>query len=267
MQKYAVLISYVGTRYCGWQKQKGSAAGGAISVQEVFEQTLQKITGEEVSVVGSGRTDAGVHAVGQCVHFILKKKLWDPEIIRRGMNSKNQLPTDIRVRSVKVVEMNFHAQRSATHKQYSYYFQQGPCALPQMERYSWWIQKPLDLEAMRRGLDFLKGEHDFKPFQAAGSKPGLSSVRKILEAEISCSGIPFPGGDLGDFQLIRLRLVGTGFLKQMVRGIAGTLLEIGENRRPAGDIKLILESLDRKLVGPTAPGRALWLEQVWYDAL
>ncbi|MCM2322199.1 MAG: tRNA pseudouridine(38-40) synthase TruA [Oligoflexia bacterium] len=268
MQKFAALISYVGTRYCGWQKQKGSAACGGPSVQETFEGALGRITSEEVSTVGSGRTDSGVHAAGQVVHFILKRKAWDPRILKKGLNSL--LPTDIRALDVRPVALEFHSQRSAVTKQYSYYFQQGPCALPPLEPYSWWIQKRLDLQAMRQGLNHLVGEHDFKPFQSSGSKPGPTE-RRILEAEITFETIGFPafqvgplGSDRSGLGLVRVRIVGTGFLKQMVRGIAGTLLQVGEGRRDPSCFQEILQTRDRTAVGPTAPGRALWLERVWY---
>ena len=280
MRKYAALISYAGTGFCGWQKQKGSAAEGEPSIQSTVEAALAQISGEEPSVVGSGRTDSGVHSTGQVAHFVLKKREWKPEVLRNGLNS--QLPPSIRVAVVREVPLDFHAQRSAEKKRYSYFFQQGSCALPHLEPYSWWIRKRLDLAAMNEALAHLCGEHDFKPFQASGAKPG-PTVRKILEAEAVVEPIVFPGmenrvvlppaeiaahaGGEVDFRFIRMRVTGTGFLKQMVRGIAGTLLQIGEGRRPASDILEILRTGDRGLVGPTAPARALWLERVWYHEL
>src|SRR5690606_25314863 len=113
MQKFAALVSYAGTSYCGWQKQKGSAAAGSPSIQETLERTLLRITGEgKVSLVGSGRTDSGVHALGQTVHFILGRREWDPKILQKGLNSL--LPIDIRVLGVRPVPIEFHAQRSAS---------------------------------------------------------------------------------------------------------------------------------------------------------
>ncbi len=269
MWKYATVFSYLGTDYCGWQKQKGSAALGKPSIQESIELALCQMTGEKVSVVGSGRTDSGVHAWGQVAHFILKGKYWDPKILQRGMNGI--LPMSIRALDVYPTPLDFHAQRSAEKKQYSFYFQQGPCALPYLEPLSWWIRKKLDLDAMNQAAHALLGEHDFKAFQASGAKPG-PTVRKILEAEMLTESIVFPGaglsslpGALGSFCLVRFRVVGTGFLKQMVRGIAGTLLQVGEGRRPASCISEILKTRDRSQVGPTAPARALWLERVWYS--
>jgi tRNA pseudouridine38-40 synthase len=272
MIKYAALISYLGTDFCGWQKQKETGLQLKTSIQATLEKAVHQMTGETVSVVGSGRTDAGVHALGQTIHFVLTRKEWDHRILQKGLNAI--LPKSVQVLGVVPVSMDFHSQRSAIRKQYSYYFQQGPCAFPHVEPYSWWIRKELDLQAMREGLQSLVGVHDFKPFQSSGAKPG-PTVREILEAEVSLQEITFPGlgshigGNLVAHHRIawvRVRLLGTGFLKQMVRGIAGTLLQIGERRRPSSCIQEILETGNRLAVGPTAPARALWLEKVWYPA-
>src|SRR5262249_23653554 len=144
--KYAVLLSYAGTRYCGWQRQKGSAADGGPSIQATIEGALHRMTGEELSVVGSGRTDSGVHAVRQCAPFVLPRKECAPSVLKKGLNSL--LPSDIQALWVRPVPIEFHAQHSADRKQYSYYFQQGPCAIPHLEPFSWWIKKKLDLEAL-----------------------------------------------------------------------------------------------------------------------
>ena len=269
MQKFAARISYLGTRYCGWQKQHGSAAEGGPSIQSCVEQVLESIVNEPVSVVASGRTDAGVHASGQVVHFLLKRREWTAEVLRRALNSR--LPPSIRVLKVQPVSIEFHAQKSALKKQYSYYFQQGAASHAPVEAHSWWIHRYLNQKAMQEALSELVGKHDFLPFQARGAKV-KTTVREILEAQVEWIPLPlgYPGawvlpGDSGAFGFIRVRLVGTGFLKQMVRGIAGTLLEIGEGRRSVHSIQEILKTQDRSLVGPTAPARALWLEQVWYD--
>jgi tRNA pseudouridine38-40 synthase len=268
MQKYSILISYIGAEYHGWQRQKCSATHTKSSIQATLENAIQKMTGESCSVVGSGRTDSGVHAAGQVAHFILKNRVWDPQILQRGLNGI--LPMSIRILGVSQVSLDFHAQRSAEKKQYSYYFQQGPCPLPHLEPYSWWIHKHLDIDAMQTGLNDMIGEHDFKPFQASGAKPG-PTIRRILEATVTLQSIGFPSQALSPIfeekqrvALVRVRVVGTGFLKQMVRGIAGTLLQVGEKRRSSSCFREILESGDRLAVGPTAPARALWLEQVWY---
>ncbi len=264
--KYALRLSYLGKNYCGWQKQGAitEAAPRLRSVQEVVEQALSSVTDETTTLVGSGRTDAGVNALGQVAHFWNSNPKLTPEIFRRGMNSL--LPQDIRVMKAYGVPDEFHAQQSATHKQYSYFFQQGLCPLPLWMDTTWWIQKELDLQAMSEAISYLRGEHDFKPFQATGMEL-KSTVRTLLEAEVTREKMPlYPGADLDEegYSIIRIRLVGTGFLKQMVRGIAGTLLQVGENRRPASDVKMILDTKDRSKVGPTAPAKGLTLERVWY---
>lgn len=269
MWKYAVLLSYDGGAYCGWQKQKASPQIHLPSIQSTLEQALGQMTGETSTLVGSGRTDAGVHALGQVAHFVLRAKEWDPLNLLRGLNGI--LPRDIRVLALQRVAIEFHAQRSAEKKQYSYYYQQGPSALPHFEPLSWWIRKKLDVTVMSAAVESLVGEHDFKAFRASGAKPG-STVRKILEAEVTFDRLPFPliatdpsfEDSLSPLGLVRLRLIGSGFLKQMVRGIAGTLLQVGEKRRPPECFLEILQSQNRSLVGPTAPARALWLERVWY---
>lgn len=264
-KKFALLLSYLGTNYHGWQRQSKSEVSTFVSIQETIEKILSEIVQEKVSLVGSGRTDSGVHALGQVAHFKVHHDRFTPEIIKKALNS--QLPSDIRVIQAYEAPRDFHAQHAAVKKQYTYTFFQGPCALPLYFETSWWIQKELNVSAMNEAAKMLLGEHDFLPFQASGAKPGRTTVREILEAEVVRLPLPeYPGQDLNGagFSLVRVRLVGTGFLKQMVRGIAGTLLQIGENRRPAADMADILVTLDRKKVGPTAPAKGLTLERVWY---
>lgn len=263
-QRWAVLLAYIGTRFCGWQKQSGSAADGDKSVQEIVETVLGQITQARTLVTASGRTDAEVHARGQVIHFETSGRTWEPHQLLNGMNAL--MPLDIRALQIQAVTQDFHAQRSATKKQYSFYFLQGPSADPLLQRYSWWIKRPLDVKAMHNAVQALIGEHDFIAFQASGATT-KTSVRTILEAEVTREVPNFPYDAEGLFGMVRVRLVGTGFLKQMVRGIAGTLLEIGDGRRPPEDLRKVLESKDRSLVGATAPGRGLWLEKVWYPGL
>jgi len=265
--KFALKLAYIGKGYCGWQKQTKDPGKSPVlpSIQETLEAAVSKMTDSKIAIVGSGRTDAGVHALGQVAHFVFDSDRFSTQIFRKGLNSL--LPQDIRVMEVFKVADDFHAQRSAVKKQYSYYFQQGSTALPQWMDTSWWIQKTLNVEAMNEALSLLKGEHDFKSFQASGSPPMKSTVRTILEAEVIRLPMPeYPGQDLNEsgFSLVRVRLVGTGFLKQMVRGIAGTLLQMGENQRKASEMQAILDSKSRSLVGPTAPSKGLTLERVWY---
>jgi tRNA pseudouridine38-40 synthase len=265
--KYAMRLSYLGKNYCGWQRQSRNPEKKPElpSIQEIVEHAVSKMMDEETSVVASGRTDAGVNATAQVAHFWCTHSKLTPEIFYRGLNSL--LPIDVRVMEVHAVADEFHAQRSAVKKQYSYYFQQGPCTLPQFADSSFWISRTLDVEAMNEAIQALLGEHDFKAFQGAGSKPDLPTVRTMLEAEVVRLPMPeFPGQDLNErgYSMVRIRIVGTGFLKQMVRGIAGTLLQVGEKRRNASDMAMVLASKNRSLVGPTAAAKGLTLERVWY---
>jgi tRNA pseudouridine38-40 synthase len=265
--KYALRLSYLGKNYCGWQRQSSEPGKKPVlpSIQEIVEAAVSGMTDVQTSIVASGRTDAGVNATAQIAHFWCKNTNLDASIFYRGLNSL--LPLDVRVMEVHLVDDSFHAQQSAIKKQYSYYYQQGPCTLPQFADSSFWIHKTLNVEAMHEALQTLKGEHDFKSFQARGSKPDLETVRTLFEAEVVRVPMPaFPGQDLNErgFSMVRIRLVGSGFLKQMVRGIAGTLLQIGQNRRNAAEMLEILASKNRALVGPTAPAKGLTLERVWY---
>jgi tRNA pseudouridine38-40 synthase len=266
--KYAFRVAYLGKNYCGWQRQsKGGPESPVLpAIQELLEDALSRITHEKIVVIGSGRTDAGVNSVGQVAHFrTLNTKLTEDNL-KRGMNTF--LPADIRVMRVDRVADDFHAQRSAIKKQYSYYFQQGPGQLPHLMDHTWWIHRTLDFKKMQEAVSYLQGEHDFKAFQAADANPLKSTVRTILEAEVTQEKMPnFPGADLNEegYSVIRVRLVGTGFLKQMVRGIAGTLLKVGEGRRNPQEMQDILLKKDRSLVGTTAPPKGLTLERVWYS--
>jgi len=268
MIKYAFRVAYIGKDFCGWQRQsKGGPESPVLpAIQELLENGLTRITDEKIVVVGSGRTDAGVHSLGQVAHFRTNNEKLTEDNFRRGLNTF--LPPTIRVMSVYRVADDFHAQRSAVKKQYSYYFQQGPGPLPHLMDTTWWIHKTLDFQAMQESIVHLRGEHDFKAFQAADANPMKSTVRTILEAEVTQEKMPlFPGNDLNEegYSVIRVRLVGTGFLKQMVRGIAGTLLKVGEGRRNPQEMRDILLKKDRSLVGTTAPPKGLTLERVWYS--
>ncbi len=266
--KFAFRVAYIGKNYCGWQRQsKGGPESPVLpSIQEILEDVLSRITDEKIVIIGSGRTDAGVNSLGQVAHFRTHNLKLTEENLKRGMNT--YLPPDIRVMRVDRVADEFHAQRSAIKKQYSYYFQQGPSPLPHLMDNTWWIYRTLDVEAMQKAVKHLLGEHDFKAFQASDANPLKSTVREILEAEVTLEKMPFfPGADLNEegYAVIRVRLVGTGFLKQMVRGIAGTLLKVGEGRKNPEEMLEIIEKKDRSRVGTTAPPKGLTLERVWYS--
>ncbi len=270
IQKYVALISYVGTNYTGWQTQ-AHETGHHPTIQETIEGALDKMIGHRVHLTASGRTDTGVHALGQVAHFTIDWSLpprsGKPEItpyhLLRGLNTN--LPAAIRILDLRKIDENFHAQLGAQKKQYSYYVQTGIAPSALHTPFSRFHSGPLSLTAMNEAAKMLVGEHDFKPFQAAGGKPMKTTVRKIFECEVTeCpQDVPFPTS-LASLRLLRIRVVGSGFLRHMVRGIAGTLMQIGSGKRPPTDMQRILETQDRELVGTTAQSQGLWLERVWY---
>ncbi|MCM0604648.1 MAG: tRNA pseudouridine(38-40) synthase TruA [Xanthomonadaceae bacterium] len=269
MQKIALLISYIGGNYCGWQKQSATRST-APSIQKTIEDTLTQLTTEKVSLVGSGRTDAGVHAIGQVAHFTMSKsawkRAWREDLLVKGLNS--QLPQDIRIHGALRVNDSFHAQRSAVKKQYSYYFSQSKQAYPHLEPFSLWVRKRLDIGLMNQALAPLVGTHDFSVFKARGSAVGIKPVKTIFESDVTEIQTSLPMVlSLEQASLIRFRVVGSGFLKQMIRSMAGTLAEIGIKKRPPEDLFEMVKNKARDEVGSTALSRGLWLEQVWYEDL
>ncbi|MBS1963769.1 MAG: tRNA pseudouridine(38-40) synthase TruA [Bdellovibrionales bacterium] len=269
-KKYAVLLSYLGTGYNGWQIQ-AHPTGADPTIQEACESTLEKMIGTRVHWAASGRTDTGVHAMGQVASFAVD---WGAEFrggkseisayhLMRGLNTL--LPSAIRVLDLVEAPADFHPQIQAEKKQYSYYIQTGIAPSALHEPYSRFVRGRLDVAAMNESIRHLLGEHDCKPFQAAGSKPLKSTVRTIFEAEVvECPPAPPFAPPIDSLRMIRIRVVGSGFLRHMVRGIAGTLMEVGLGKRPASDMAEILRTGNRELVGKTAAAQGLWLEKVWY---
>lgn len=262
--KYAIQFSFDGTDYCGWQKQNGIGdhANPNPSIEEKLIEAIVRTCGEEVTVVASGRTDAGVHSSGQVAHFSLTTPRESDEHLADALN--DQLPESIQILRAGRVPDSFSAQ-NAIRKQYSYYFQQGPANLPHLRNYTMWNRRELDPHAMSEAVRHLVGRHDFFPFCGGGAKVA-STIREIFEASVTQDAIPLPGlSQFPEQSLIRVRFIGSGFLKHMVRSIAGTLKQIGEGSRAPNEIFTILESQDRNQVGPTAPSSGLWLDKVWYD--
>ncbi len=262
--KYAIQIAYEGTDFCGWQWQKGTGkhANPKPSVERLVAETIAKAFQEEVTVVASGRTDAGVHASGQVAHFTLNSPIPESE---HSLDALNYLLDDsIRILRLTKVSESFSA-RSAIEKQYSYYIQQGPADLPHLRRFSLWQRRSLDSGRMQEAAPFLLGDHDFAVLGSQNAEVS-STVRTLSEMELIELPIPEPGVFAPDQQrLLRLKIRGTGFLKQMMRRIAGTLLLIGEGRQEPESIRDLLATQDRSLVGPTAPACGLWLDRVWYQ--
>jgi len=244
MRNFKMIVEYDGTAYCGWQRQENG-----ITIQQVLEEAIQLITGEKVTVIGSGRTDAGVHALNQVAHFKSDSRL-PVNNIYRGMNSV--LPVDIVIKELEEVTDDFHAQHDVKSKVYIYICNQR--LRPALGRnYFWFIRFPLDLERMRKAAQFLIGRHDFSCFCATGTHV-KDRVRTVIDMEIK----------VGDEGLIEITVEAHGFLKYMVRNIIGTLVEVGRGKRKPEEMKVIIESRNRKIAGVTAPACGLFLKEVKY---
>lgn len=245
MRNFKMIVEYDGTAYCGWQRQENG-----LTIQQVLEEAIQLITSEKVTVIGSGRTDAGVHALNQVAHFKSSSRL-PVNNIYRGMNSV--LPPDIVVKELEEVTDDFHAQHDVKSKVYVYKICNQRLRPVLGRNYFWFIRFPLDLEVMRKAAQFLIGTHDFSCFCATGTHV-KDRVRTIIDIEIK----------ICDDGLIEIKLESHGFLKYMVRNIIGTLVEVGRGKRNPEEMKIIIESRNRKIAGVTAPACGLFLKEVKY---
>ncbi|HJR61405.1 MAG TPA: tRNA pseudouridine(38-40) synthase TruA [Vicinamibacterales bacterium] len=248
MRVLKLLLQYDGTEYVGWQRQ---ATG--TSIQGLLEDALRPIEGGDVTVHGAGRTDAGVHALGQVASVRLTASI-EPDTLARALNAV--LPLDVRVARAEVMPDDFHARFSATGKVYDYRIVNGPFASPLVRRYVWLVVPPLNVAVMRAAAAGLVGEHDFGAFQGPRSNV-RTSVRTVRRIE-------WQGTGTSEDPLV-LRMEGSGFLRHMVRTIAGTLVEIGVGRRSIEDLGVILASKDRERAGTTAPAAGLILREVLYS--
>jgi len=245
MRTIKLTIEYDGTNYCGWQIQPNGP-----TIQQAVETALSAITGETVQVVSSGRTDSGVHARGMVAHFQTLKNL-PLTAFREGVNSK--LPADIAVVEAEEVAAAFHARYSALAKKYRYSICLGQVRSPLSIRHAWQFNKALDIEAMRLASSSLVGKHDFAAFRSSGCD-AKTTVREIYHIGIKKHGT-----------MLHIDIIGSGFLRNMVRVITGTLVEIGTGSRSADEMENLLQSGDRDLTGVTAPPQGLSLIKVWYE--
>jgi tRNA pseudouridine38-40 synthase len=253
-----LTVSYDGTRFVGWQRQ---AEG--VSVQGLLEDALARFEGGPVTVNGAGRTDAGVHALGQVASVDLTCD-HPTDVLVRGLNAC--LPPDVRVTDVEDAPSGFHARFSARSKTYRYVIRNAPVVSPFERAYVWHIAEPLDVAAMQVAAGALVGTYDFSSFRSTGSEIA-SAVRTIARSEVhhgARGAMPFlPGPD--DKALLAYEVSGNGFLRHMVRAIVGTLVEVGRGRRTATSMATLVASGDRADAGATAPPHGLFLVRVDYD--
>jgi tRNA pseudouridine38-40 synthase len=244
-KNFKLTIEYDGTRYHGWQRQKDDR-----SIQGEIEKALQKITANKVTVIGSGRTDSGVHAEGQVASFECNTQL-KPEALLNGLNSL--LDEDIIIKACEHVSASFHARYDAKSKIYRYQIlnRSTPAAIGR--QYAWFIRKSLDQDAMRAAISHIIGRHDFKSFEGTGS-PRQHTTRQIYSAAL----IQHQGG------LVVFHIEADGFLRYMVRNIVGTLVDVGMHKLTPDDFKRILDSKDRSQASATAPAHGLTLIEVKY---
>ncbi|MBQ6727667.1 MAG: tRNA pseudouridine(38-40) synthase TruA [Clostridia bacterium] len=239
-----LTLSYDGTSFCGWQKQKNG-----VSVQGAVEGAIFALTGERVSVIGSGRTDAGVHAKGQVASFDTGANI-PPDKFYKALNTV--LPDGVKALSSEKVSDDFNANRTAKRKTYEYSLYISDVEEPLKERYMTRVYGQIDVIKMRSAAKILEGEHDFKAFSATGSSV-KTTVRKVYGIDVCQSGAD-----------IKISVCGNGFLYNMVRIIAGALVKIGKGEITESDILKALKTGDRTLLGETLPAKGLCLLKVEY---
>ncbi len=245
MTKIKLIVAYDGTNYVGWQYQPNG-----MSVQQRLEQALHQLTGIIHTVYSSGRTDSGVHARGMVCHLITERDLplsaW-----REGVN--RFLPDDIAVRHVEKVDDQFHARFSARGKRYRYTILRDLVRSPLDCKTSWQVKKPLDLEKMKIAAQYFLGQHDFSAFRTSGCSAGTTN-REIYSIDFSENG-----------SLLHIDVCGNGFLRNMIRMMVGTLVQIGRGKRPVEVIQKLLEDAKSAPSPLTAPAQGLCLMEVWFE--
>ncbi|MCL2564922.1 MAG: tRNA pseudouridine(38-40) synthase TruA [Defluviitaleaceae bacterium] len=244
--KYLLSIAYKGTNYAGWQRQDN-----ANTIQEEIEQALYKLYKEPITVMGASRTDAGVHALGQKCTFTVDKVTIPTDKLPYAINAN--LPKDISITNAKIVKPDFHPIFDAKNKTYVYKIYNHEFRNPLTGDISWHIYHKLDLDKMKKAAKFFAGEHDFAAFCAAGGS-AKTSVRKINFAKVYEE----------DSSIISFEVNGNGFLYNMVRIMAGTLVYVGQGKTEAEDILKIIASKNRENAGITAPPEGLCLKEVYY---
>jgi len=257
-----LTVSYDGTAYSGWQIQPGKE-----TIEGVLNRCIGELTGETVEVTGASRTDSGVHALGNIAVFDTESSI-PAEKFSYALNRR--LPEDIRIQGSEEVAADFHPRRCSSRKTYEYRIYNAPFALPVNRLYSYFTYVPLDVGLMNRAAAYLVGEHDFKSFCSVGTQ-AQTTVRQIDSAQVWEESVIGIGSAAEERHTARagreivIRVAGRGFLYNMVRIIAGTLMEVGRGKMPPERIEDILAACDRQAAGPTAPACGLTL--VGYEFL
>lgn len=257
-----IVLAYDGSRLVGWQRQPEG-----VSIQGALEEALATIEGHPVTVIGAGRTDAGVHALGQVASCRIDHPL-GVEAVRRALNAR--LPGEVRVLTVDEVPADFHARHSASSKTYRYLVLTDLVCSPFLRPYVWHLPRTLDLDAMRSAAEDLRGEHDFAAFMGAGSEV-KTTTRTLTDIRIARSGTAAffgqafqPAPAASDEAIVCVEFDGDGFLRHMVRNLVGSLVEIGQRRQPVEWLGALLAGGDRRQAGMTAPASGLFLVEVRY---
>jgi tRNA pseudouridine38-40 synthase len=245
MRNIRLTLSYDGTDFSGWQTQPGFR-----TVQETLETAIAAVTGERIRVNASGRTDTGVHAIGQVANFYTNTR-HTADVLLRAVNA--HLPVDVVISEAADVPQAFDANRDAKRKLYRYVIHDGPVPSPFLRRYCFHSRHPLDVAAMRQAAEPLRGRHDFHSFESDWPNR-MSSVRTITHLAVNRMA-----------EWIWLDVEADGFLYNMVRAIAGTLINVGRGYWPVEQVALILKAEDRRVAGPTAPAQGLFLMRVIYE--
>jgi tRNA pseudouridine38-40 synthase len=240
-----LILGYDGTAYHGWQRQKNG-----ISIQEALENNLRIMLGESVAVIGSGRTDAGVHAMHQVCNFKTASDI-PPEALQRGMNSL--LKDDIFILKAEYVPSEFHSRYSAKSKRYEYRIWNRREKNIFIRHFTWHVRETLEIEKIRACLSLLTGRHDFSSFKSAGSD-NINPVRDMIRADASSN----------EEGLVAFVFEADGFLRHMVRNIVGTVVDVGNGKTGIDEFTEIFHSLDRKKAGIKAPPQGLFLTMVNY---
>jgi tRNA pseudouridine38-40 synthase len=265
MRNIKLTISYDGSKYAGWQRQTSRHTSDirrqTKTIQETIEKVLQKILREKIHLIGSGRTDAGVHALAQVANFKTSNSI---ELFKLKGALNGLLPKDICIVKIEETETDFHSRFVAKTKRYAYLILNNDLKPVFHTSLAWAVRQPLDVNAMRREARCLLGKHDFKSFQAhdRAERNSVTTIKRI-EVKRGKGGLYFPF--LKGQEFVRIEIEAEGFLRHMVRNIIGTLIEIGRGRLDKGELEMILKKKDRKWAGPCAPARGLYLLVVSYD--